>query len=255
MGLPVEVNPLFLENQYPIQRSLRFRSSASAYLNRTPASTTNTTTWTWSGWVKRGALGASKLFGSATATSNTWYLMYGDNIADALTFGFFNGTNAVQVTTTALYRDPSSWYHVVLAVDTTQATAANRAKIYVNGVQAAITTATYPTLSQTTLVNSNTAIHYIGLVSPPTTGSMDGYLSEVNFIDGLSFFSDTSGTANPNFNINSFGQYNEFGVWSPRKYGGSYGTNGFYLPFNDPTSATTLCYDRQLGYTDTSKKA
>jgi hypothetical protein len=66
-------------------------------------------------------------------------------------------------------------------------------------------------------------------------------LAEINFVDGQTLAPTT------------FGQYNEFGVWSPRKYGGSYGTNGFYLPFNDPTSATTLCYDRQLGYTDTSK--
>lgn len=225
---------------YRIPRSLRFRASASAYLNRTPASTTNTTTWTWSGWVKRGALGTSKLFGSATSTSNTWYLMYGDNIADALTFGFFNGTNAVQVTTTALYRDPSSWYHVVLAVDTTQATAANRAKIYVNGVQAAITTATYPTPSQTTLVNSNTAIHYIGLVSPPTTGSMDGYLAEVNFIDGYPTVSGTTYNATTWAALNVatlFGAYDTNGVWQPKAYTGTYSGNSFYLPFS--ASATS----------------
>ena len=239
MGLPVEVNPLFLENQYAIQRSLRFRSSASAYLSRTPASASNRTTWTWSGWVKRGTLGSSSfLFSAVSGTTECNFYFTPTN---ALYFLVYNaGATVGQITTNAVFRDVSSWYHVVAVLDSSNATSSDRMRLYVNGVRQSVDGTTVTIGSGVTGQINNNVPHYTGSYN----GSLyffDGYMAEVNFIDGLAL------------TPSSFGQYNEFGVWSPRKYGGSYGTNGFYLPFNDPTSATTLCYDRQLGYTDTSK--
>lgn len=239
MTLPVEVNPLLLGNRYPIQRSLRFRASASAYLSRTPSVAGNQTTWTWSGWVKRGALGINGCLFAAYTSGSTYYVL---QIASNDTLQHYNqtgGSITAYLNSPQVFRDPSSWYHIVAIYNSTDATSSNRMSLYVNGVKITVfATATYPTQNTVATVNSTSA-HYISQYG--LGNYFDGYLAEVNFIDGFAY--------DPTY----FGQYNEFGVWSARKYGGSYGTNGFYLPFNDPTSATTLCYDRQLGYTDTSK--
>jgi hypothetical protein len=113
MGLPVEVNNLMMGSLggYNINRSLRLRSSASAYLNRTPASASNRKTWTWSAWVKRGALSANQVLFSTSPSSQS----------DTTTFEiqFLNDKIYIQNATTqlryttAVYRDPSAWYHIL----------------------------------------------------------------------------------------------------------------------------------------------
>ena len=218
---------------YRISRSLRFRSSASAYLNRTPASAGNRTTYTWSGWVKRGIIGASNLeiFGAGSTAGNFDGLAF---ISDTIQFQLAAATVA-NLTTTQVFRDPSAWYHFVVAVDTTQATAANRIKLYVNGSQiTAFSTATYPALNAVSSIN-NTVGQYIGAVNAGSIANiLDGYQAEVNFIDGQAL------------TPSSFGAYDTNGVWQPKAYvptGTGYGTNGFYLPFSSNTSAETLAYD------------
>jgi hypothetical protein len=212
--------PIFAGNSastgYNLTRSLRFRASASAYLNRTPASATNRRTFTLSTWVKRGALTSYQNFMRAGGTllrfTNTDTITYDDGL------GSSNPT-------TAVFRDPSAWYHVVLAVDTTQATSTNRVKIYVNSTLQTIT-GTYPTLNSDSSFNNNVA-HFIG---QNTAGAeyLDGYLAEFNFIDGQAL------------TPSSFGSTNALtGVWQPARYAGSYGTNGFYLPFTDNSALTT----------------
>jgi hypothetical protein len=206
---------------YDINNSLRFRSSASAYLSRTPASATNKTTWTWSGWVKRGALSSTfGLFGAKQDSSNYFQLYFtsGDVISVA--------SVSTSINTTQVFRDPSAWYHIVLAIDTTQDTAANRLKLYINGSQVtAFSTSTYPTQNSTYVINGTTAQHQIGQIvssSSATTFPLDGYMAEVNFIDGQAL------------TPSSFGNYNSTtGVWQPAKYTGTYGTNGFYLKFSN----------------------
>jgi len=217
-------NPLLLGDEgYQIQRSLRFRSSASAYLNRTPASASNRRTWTWSGWVKRGALGVGYLFGATTDSwSVNWTLIYLSS-ANALIVQDYATTERFNLTTTMVFRDPSAWYHLVVAVDTTQATASNRIKIYVNGVQVtALNTAVYPTQNLDTFVDNNVAHQVNG-----TGGYFDGYMAEVNFIDGQALTPSSFGAINATT-----------GVWSATKYAGTYGTNGFYLNFTDNSAAT-----------------
>jgi len=217
-----------------VGNSLRFRSSASAYLNRTPASASNQTTWTLSMWVKRGSLsGVLGLFNAgATATTAGFVEIDFQSDSTLIFYSQLVGTNVF--VTTQVFRDPAAWYHLVFAVDTTQATASNRVKLYVNGVQVtSFSSTSYPAQNSSTAVNS-TGRHVIG--SSNTSGGgltsyFDGYMTEINFIDGQAL------------TPNSFGTFNSYGVWQPITYGGSYGTNGFYLPFTNKTSTTTLGYD------------
>jgi hypothetical protein len=125
-----------------ISRSLRFNSADSAYLNRTPASAGNRKTWTWSGWVKRSQTGANHgLFTAGTS--------FGVNNNDLQTISFtgsdtlelaseVSGSTQYRLITTQVFRDPSSWYHVLVSFDTTQGTSSNRIKLYINGVQVTV---------------------------------------------------------------------------------------------------------------------
>jgi hypothetical protein len=209
-----------------VNNSLRFRSSASAYLNRTPASAGNRKTWTWSAWIKRGALtGDNYLFAAGTSNSDRLGIAFPESLGIVGTNG---GSNVLILTSTPVYRDPSAWYHIVIAIDTTQATASNRAKIYVNGVQVtAFGTATYPSQNTDLQVNS-TNPHVLGTRGTYSVAdNFDGYMADINFIDGQAL------------TPNSFGTSNGLGVWQPIRYGGSYGTNGFYLPFTNSGSVST----------------
>jgi hypothetical protein len=211
---------------YNLTRSLRFRASASAYLNRTPSVAGNLTTWTWSSWIKRGTLSASGyVFGAGTvATNDTGLYFETDN-----TLVYFK-RGSINLQTSQVFRDISSWYHIVVVYDSTQGTASNRLKMYVNGTQVtAFATSTYPTASETTQTNNNV----LQFISRRADGVyFDGYLAEVNFIDGQAL------------TPSSFGSTNALtGVWQPARYTGAYGTNGFYLPFTDNSTAAALGTD------------
>ena len=224
---------------FPVQRSVRLRSSASAYFNRTPSVASNQRTWTWSGWVKIGNGTSTQVFGAATSTSYVDMLVFGNS--GLLYYSFFSAAYQVYVQSTAVFRDPSAWYHVVLAVDTTQATAANRVRMYVNGVQQSLTPTYggYGTQNLQVIVNS-TVQHNIGRY-PTYTEYFDGYLTEINFVNGYPTVGGTTYDATSWAALNVatlFGSYNTYGVWSPAKYTGTYGTNGFYLNFQDKSAAT-----------------
>jgi len=215
---------------YTIAKSLRFRSSASAYMNRTPASASNRQKFTWSAWVKRGIIGTTQYpfeVGS-TSTDYSGIAFANDNLY------FVNQVSSsltINVSTAAVYRDPSSWYHIVIGIDTTQATNSNGVKIWINGAQATLNYTTYT--QNTNCQINNTIEHDLGRTNFGGAGNyFDGYMAEVNFVDGQQL------------NASSFGSTNSLtGVWQPAKYTGSYGTNGYYLPFTNTTSTTTLGYD------------
>lgn len=222
---------------YNLTKSLRFRSSASAYLNRTPASATNRQIYTWSGWVKRGTLGsAGSLFDTGTFTNGNQLTTILFTNSDTLMFtaGIYGTSTEFATQTTQVFRDPSAWYHIVVALDTTQATNTNRVKIYVNGVQVTAFTqlasySIYPSQNYSTAINLTNS-HRIG--NQPIGEQFDGYMAEVNFIDGQQLTPSSFGSTN-----------STTGVWQPAKYTGTYGTNGFYLPFTNTTSTTTLGND------------
>ena len=181
-------------------------------------------------WVKRGALSTQQAIfdiasGSAGVPRGGFYFET-DNTLNFL-FNTSGSSFNVQLVTTQVFRDPSAWYHIVFSVDTTQATAANRIKVYVNGTQVtAFSTATYPAQNTDFPVNSN-VLHNIGKLAN-NVSYFDGYLTEVNFIDGQAL------------TPSSFGETDIItGVWKPKRYAGTYGTNGFYLPFTDNSALTT----------------
>jgi hypothetical protein len=212
---------------YNLTRSLRFRASASAHLNRTPAGAGDRQKFTYSGWIKRGNLvGVSvNTLVSTNEASAPWAAinLEGNQIQVSFTAGIAPGTF-----TNAVFRDPSAWYHIVVAVDTTQATAANRIKIYVNNVLQSILSSNYPAQNANTQFN-DTVIHKIGGYSGTY---FDGYMAELNWIDGQALTPA------------SFGSTNALtGVWQPARYTGTYGTNGFYLPFTDNSTAAALGTD------------
>jgi len=226
-----------------VNNSLRFRSSASAYLNRTLTTPTDNKKWTWSGWIKRGSLSNTSqgIFESPSSGSTfaSIYFTSGDIINWYEASG---GATVYILQTTQVFRDPAAWYHIVCAYDSTQATAANRQKMYVNGVQiTAFSTATY--VSQNTNGRINSAVtHKIGTFDA-SSNYFDGYNTEINFVDGQAL------------TPTSFGTINSYGVWQPITYGGSYGTNGFYLPFISNSSTYAGGFNGSSQYLLTSTNA
>jgi len=218
---------------YNIARSVRVRNSASGYFNRTPSSASNRQTWTFSGWVKRGILTTRmSIFAGYTGTTNgtlrTQIIILDGGAMQIGSDQMQTATDFV-VETTQVFRDPSAWYHIVVAVDTTQATASNRVKLYVNGVQVtSFSTATYPSQNYQGGVNYNSN-QYINRFYDPSGGNYygDGYLTEINFVDGQQL------------TASSFGETDSItGVWKPKAYSGTYGTNGFELNFSDNSNNT-----------------
>ena len=215
---------------YPltIDQSLKFNDDESQYLSWTPATAGNLTTWTWSGWAKRAnvASGSYYLLGVSVGTSQWFFL--GFTNAGTLDVRQFNSSGYdFRKISTAIYRDPSSWYHIVMSYESGNATAEDRIKLYVNGERViSFSTNSNPSSGLNAYV-SQTNKHVIGAFSDNNGSSIysffDGYLSDVYFIDGQALDST------------NFGEFKE-GIWIPKVYNGTYGSNGFHLPFkNDNT--------------------
>ena len=211
--------------QTTIANSLRFDDGSSDYLNRTPASAGSQTTWTWSCWVKRSGLGTNQslLSAGSTTQNNTGIIFNSSNqlqLRDEV-----SSSVTINITTDAVYRDVSAWYHIIFSFDSTQGTEADRLKIYVNGVEQAYTVSTSIGASETTFINDNVIQKIGGLWSQTGTAYVEGYMAEVVFIDGTALDSTSFGAFNPVTNI-----------WEPIAYAGTYGTNGFRLDFADSSA-------------------
>ena len=208
---------------HTIDQSLRFEDGDSPYLSRTPSSAGNRKTWTWSAWVKRGNLGLKRLFTAGTSGSSYIQIRFDTN--DEILCSSEQPSLVLNLKTTQKFRDLSAWYHIVVAMDTTQSTAANRTKLYINGSQVTdFSSSTRPTQNTDLLINSTTA-HMIGALSYSTTSNpYDGYMAEVNFIDGQALTPA------------SFGE-TKAGIWIPKDTSGlTFGTNGFRLKFQDSSA-------------------
>ena len=226
---------------FEVERSLRFNDGDAPKLQRTLGSSGNRRTFTWSGWVKRGAFGHQALFSSTTevgsGNSHTYLIFNSSHQLNAQSYNYSGGT-AYNLITNQLFRDPSAWYHIVWAVDTTQSTSSNRIKLYVNGEQVtSFSTAVYPSQDYEGLINNSSYKMLMGNAFPSLTNNspFDGYLAEATFIDGLQL------------TPTSFGETNAAtGQWVPINTSGlTFGTNGFRLKFSDNsgTTATTLGKD------------
>jgi len=198
---------------------------ASTYLSKT-FSSGNTKTWTWSGWVKKNKTESFQTIFSAGTNANSINIDGGsgtENSAIGID-GFYNGTRHLRYTSSA-YRDVNGWYHVVVAVDTTQATDSNRIKLWVNGSQVGLDESiagSWPAQNSDGVINSN-VVHSIGRRENVPDGYFDGSITHVYFIDGTAYDADT------------FGEYDSTtGIWTA-KFGPSvtYGTNGFFLKFEN----------------------
>ena len=204
---------------YLLAKSLRFRSSASAYLSRTAGTPTSTTVWTASAWVKRGALSQyTSLFCSAGSGTNFTGVVI-NSVTAQLTI-YWNSSAGPIASSTAVFRDPAAWYHIVWVQNGTATT------VYVNNTSVLTTTVS----GTSTQFNQSGQPQQIGA----NTGNAiynDGEMAEINFVDGQALAPT------------SFGASSTYNQWLPIKYAGTYGTNGFYLPFTNTASTSTLVAD------------
>jgi len=218
---------------YSIPQSLMFNDDDSQYLSWTAGTPTDRKKFTFSCWVKRSSVNISAekgLFAAGTDNNNHTNFGFGTD-TDTLQFQHRPGDASgghVFYRSTARYSDPSAWYHIVLTIDTTQASASDRIKVYVNGVQD--TTFVLQSgkdeiqINEEFEINQSGKLHTVGARKITSIDSFhDGYMTEVHFIDGQAL------------TPTSFGEsYND--VWVPKDYTGTYGANGFHLPMTNDTS-------------------
>ena len=207
---------------YEIKQSLLFDVASTSYLNRTPSSASNQRTWTFSTWLKNtsenyagGSIWTSWNSSTQSDASYGWMGLYQDKLHIGGWFTNWRVTNR-------LFRDVGAWYHIVIAVDTTQGTADNRLRVYINGVEeTSFATKNNPSQNYDLPWNS-TQQHRLGAINGSTAYYLGAYLAETQVIDGSqltpSSFGETDSTT---------------GEWIPKKPTGlTYGTNGYYLPFS-----------------------
>jgi hypothetical protein len=218
MSLIIPANTL-ASGGYAVDNSCRF-DGVDSYLNITSGSSpTSTQKFTGSFWLKRSELGREQhIFGGVVATP--CYFVSDDRLR------FADTTSGTNYYTTQKFRDVSAWYHIVIAVDTTLGTAGDRARIYVNGSEiTAFDTETNATQNNNTAYNIGSTTYVIGRYNPSQAQNYyySGYMAEYVFIDGQQL------------DPTSFGEFDEdSGIWKPKSVSGlTFGTNGFYLDFED----------------------
>jgi hypothetical protein len=203
---------------YEISNSLRFNDDDGAYLQRTAGANTGEDNATLSFWFKLGNIKSDNNGGTIMTEGGT----SGNHIIQIYAHKIYIGSSTFNVMFPNLIRDPSAWYHLFIAFDSSQGTNTNRVKAYLNGVLLTDATGftTYPDQNENLAlcVDGNTT--RVGSRGNTGASAFDGYLAEFNFLDGTTkAYTD-------------FGETNDNGVWIPKKYtGGSYGDNGFYLEF------------------------
>ena len=229
-----------------IERSLRFIKADSAYLSRTPSAQGDRRVFTLSWWMKLGKAGVTTptttIFSAQRSTLNPDFQI---NLYEhaLIIMGNKDGNSSsymMSLVTEQLFRDPSAWYHCVVAFNTSDGTSSNRIKIYVNGSQvtnfAAGSTGlshnTYPSSGDQTSWGTNEATQNIGRRYDGDK-YFDGYLAEINYVDGSQLTADSFGFTD-----------DQTGIWMPKRYEGTYGTNGFYLDVSDNSSAAALGIDK-----------
>ena len=209
---------------YEVDNSCMFNDNDTAYMHKTPSSSGNQRTFTFSTWWKQGDLASSSvIFASGEADGDPNFAIY-YNSSQQLNVMYYEGSALLQLITTAVYRDPGGWYHICVAIDTTQGTASNRAKIYINGSQVtSFGTETY--CNQNVDISINTSSYRMSLGAGVDNGdAADGYAAETVFIDGTAYAAS------------SFGEFDEDSpqIFKPKDVSGlTFGTNGFYLDFED----------------------
>jgi len=203
---------------YDIDFSCKFEADNQEELLRTPSSAGNRQTWTVSMWFKFTELGINQmLFGSSDT-----YMYLGND--DKMYINYRGAGTNFFLATNRVFRDTAAFYHFVVVCDATNGTAADRGRFYVNGVRETdYQLNTYQNMDSGDSTHwNNTVAQSIGGQNGSTTFQSCGYMAEVHSVDGSALTSD------------SFGEFDsDTGIWIPKEYSGSYGTNGFYLDFAD----------------------
>jgi hypothetical protein len=222
--MPLILGANSVSGGYEVDNSLRFNSGSTDYLNRS-FSSGNREIFTYSGWCKRPPDEETCFLASGTLTTRSSILLTSSKLR---VFNEISSSVTTELISNAVFRDSSAWYHIVVAVDTTQATDTNRVKIYVNGEQiTSFGTSNYPSLNEDFYFNNNIT-HEIGRTPWNSANLYDGYFSEINWIDGQAL------------DPTDFGEFDEdTNIWKPIPYTGTYGTNGFYLEFKNSASLGT----------------
>ena len=210
-------------------KSLRFNDNSSDNLSRTQESSANSQIFTYSTWVKRSGLtGVKQEMASGGSASTDFDMFYFDTSERLSYYSKTSNSENLDLATTRVFRDLSAWYHIVLSVDTTQGTASNRVKLYVNGVlETSYAVGTYPSVNTNLFLNKASQSQRIGRQAYSALDFFDGYMSETVLIDGQQLAPT------------SFGVTNSDGVWTPIIYSGTYGTNGFNLQFENAAALGT----------------
>ena len=209
---------------YEVANSLRFNDGSSDHLTRTQTNDSSNTKFNFSVWIKRSNLGASQVLYATQSGSDEARVEF--NSSDQLFWYKYNGSSFQwSLQTNRVFRDVSAWYHINLKYDSTQGTSSNRLKMYINGVEeTSFSQSGYPSSSE----NSNFfqgATAYLGC-SENTAGFFDGYMSEYVILQGQAL------------DPTSFGEFDsDTGIWKPIDVSGlTFGTNGFYLDFENSGS-------------------
>ena len=225
-----------------IERSLVFDAADGLHLTRTPSSAGNQKKWTFSCWIKRSELGGSgfnagemRIFGGDANASHI-FMVAGETLRwDLAPEG--SGSASASLTTNRMMRDHINWFHLVCALDTDESTADNRMRMYINGVEeTSFDTRNNPSSGLSNNAINAASLHTLGRrTSAQGSDGMkfDGYMAEINFIDGQQYDASYFGYTEP-----------QTGIWRPKRYEGAYGQNGFHLDFSDNTSTTTIGYDK-----------
>ena len=221
MPFIIPANSALASGGYNVANSCKFNAGSSDYLSRTFGSG-NRKTWTWSAWIKLANINSSSevIFGRLTANNDSSWFSVDIRGNDKITIGIYNTNYLI---TNRLFRDTSAWYHIVVAFDTTQGTANNRVRLYINGVEeTSFATRSNPSQNFDAPLNANVQ-HLLG---KSYSSYYEGYMSEVTFIDGQQLAPT------------DFGEFDEdSGVWKPIKVSGlTFGNNGFYLDFEDSSA-------------------
>ena len=208
-----------------IEGSLKFDSSKSHYLTRTPSSAGNRKTWTWSGWVKRSALSTYQyIWGNANVSAENGFMLRFDN-NDVIRIADWTNTAVWQKITTQVFRDVSAWYHIVISYDTTNATASDRVRFYINGSRVtSFSTNTDPTQNYDGYTN-NTSADSIGRWGLQADYYLNANISNVYLIDGQALDASYFGYTDPLTN-----------TWRPKKFKPQATPNNGTVWSNDLTS-------------------
>tara|TARA_Y100000741_G_scaffold361863_1_gene346584 strand:+ start:15 stop:1379 length:1365 start_codon:yes stop_codon:yes gene_type:complete len=215
-----------LSGGYEVANSCRFNRADGPNMTKTPGSSGDLRKWTWSCWVKRGSIsnGSQTMF-NAGSSSNTQLRFDSD---DSINFyQYHSGAYTARLATNRKFKDVTAWYHIVAHWDTDNGTGGDRMKLFVNGVEeTSFATDTNPSQNLDSYFGASGTAMYVGDKGDGAE-EMDGYLSEMVFIDGQ------------NLAPTSFGEFDEDTprTWKPIDVSGlTFGTNGFYLDFEDSSN-------------------